>query len=70
MLNLWGGQFFPEERIAYEEKAVAEIADQYKFAVTQGLAAIPDANKRLESMLTGPWEGDVYWKERYAGRLP
>ncbi|GAG14006.1 unnamed protein product, partial [marine sediment metagenome] len=30
VLNLWGGQFFPEERIAYEEKAVAEIANEYK----------------------------------------
>ena len=67
VLNLWGGQFFPEERIAYEEKAVNEIADQYQFPVANGLSAIPDANKRLEGMLTSPWEGDVYWKDRYAG---
>jgi len=67
VLNLWGGQFFPEERIAYEEKAVAEIADQYKCAVTQGLAALPEASERLQSMLTGPWPGEVYWKERQLG---
>ncbi len=67
VLNLWGGQFFPEDRIAYEEKAVAEIADQYKCAVTQGMAAIPAAGERLQSMLNGPWEGDVYWKERQMG---
>ena len=67
VLNLWGGQFFPEDRIAYEEKAVAEIADQYKCAVTQGMAAIPAAGERLQSMLNGPWEGDVYWKERQLG---
>jgi len=66
-LNLWGGQFFPEERIAYEERAVAEIADQYKCAVTQGMAAIPAAGERLQNMLNGPWEGDVYWKERQLG---
>ena len=67
VLNLWGGQFFPEDRIAYEEKAVAEIADQYKCAVTQGIAAIPAASERLQGMLTGPWEADVYWKERQMG---
>jgi len=66
-LNLWGGQFFPEERIAFEEKAVAEIADQYKCSVTEGLSAVSDANVRLQGMLNGPWEGDVYWKERHQG---
>ena len=67
VLNLWGGQFFPEERIAYEENAVNEIADQFQFSVANGLSAIPDANKRLEGMLASPWEGDTYWKDRYAG---
>jgi len=66
-LNLWGGQFFPEERIAYEEKAVAEIADQYKCSMALGLEAVQDANVRLQSMLNGPWPGETYWKERCAG---
>ncbi|MCX8043680.1 MAG: FAD-binding oxidoreductase [Desulfobacterota bacterium] len=67
VLNLWGGQFFPEERLAYEEKAVNEIAEQYQFAIRQGLPGVPDANIRFENMLTSPWEGDVYWKDRYRG---
>ena len=67
VLNLWGGQFFPEDRVAYEEKAVAEIADQYKCTVTQGLQAAPEASERLQSMITGPWTGEVYWKERQMG---
>jgi FAD/FMN-containing dehydrogenase len=67
VLNLWGGQFFPEDRIAYEEKAVNEIAAQYQCSVTEGLSAAPDANIRFQSMLTSPWEGDVYWKDRQAG---
>lgn len=67
VLNLWGGQFFPEDRIAYEDKAVAEIADQFKCSVTQGLASVPEASERLQSMLTSPWPGDVYWKERQMG---
>lgn len=67
VLNLWGGQFFPEERIAYEEKAINEIAEQYQFAVKLGLPGVPDANVRLQGMMTSPWEGDVYWKDRYQG---
>ncbi len=66
-VNLWGGQFFPEERIAYEEKAIAHIADQYMCSYTEGLAAVADANVRLQKMLTSPWAGDVYWKERDMG---
>lgn len=67
VLNLWGGQFFPEDRIAYEEKAAAEIAEQYQCSVAEGLAAVADANVLFQSMLNGPWEGDVYWKERQKG---
>ncbi|MCP4716347.1 MAG: FAD-binding oxidoreductase [Deltaproteobacteria bacterium] len=67
VMNLWGGQFFPEERLAFEEKAVYEIADQFGCTVSDGLKALPDANVRLQNMLNGPWEGDVHWKERQKG---
>ena len=67
VLNLWGGQFFPEERIAYEEKAVVEIANEYKCSPCEALASFSDASTRFENMLTSPWEGDVYWKERQMG---
>ncbi len=67
VLNLWGGQFFPEERIDYEEKAVNEIAEQYQCSVTETLPSVPDGNVGLQNMLTSPWEGDVYWKDRQLG---
>ena len=67
VLNLWGGQFFPEERIAFEQNAVDEIAQQFNCQVTQGFAAIQDANTRMQAMLTQPWQGEVYWKERQQG---
>lgn len=67
VLNLWGGQFFPEERIAYEEKAVAEIASQFNLMAGEKLDGIPEANLRLQKMLNRPWEGEVYWKERMSG---
>lgn len=67
VLNLWGGQFFPEERIAYEKKTVTEIAKEYNCTLSEALAAFSDANSHFESMLTSSWEGDVYWKERQMG---
>ena len=67
VLNLWGGQFFPDERIAYEEKALGEIAQRYNFAPGEKLDGVPEADLRFQRMLTRPWEGDVYWKERQMG---
>jgi len=67
VLNLWGGQFFPKERIAYEEKAVHEIAEQYNFTPSEGLIGVSEADLRFQKMLTRPWEGEVYWKERQMG---
>jgi len=67
ILNLWGGQFFPEERIAYEEKALGEIAEQYNFTPSEGLKGVPEADLRFQKVLTRPWEGDVFWKERQMG---
>ena len=67
VLNLWGGQFFPEERIAYEEKALREIAEQYNFTPGERLNGVPEADLRFQKMLTRPWEGEVHWKERQMG---
>jgi FAD/FMN-containing dehydrogenase len=67
VLNLWGGQFFPEDRIAYEEKALNDIAEQYTFTPGENLKGVSEANLRLQKMLNRPWEGEVYWKERQNG---
>lgn len=66
-VNLWGGQFFPEDRIAYEGKAVDEIAEGYNLSTGERLDGVSEANLRLQKMLTRPWEGDVYWKDRLSG---
>jgi len=67
VLNLWGGQFFPEDRIAYEEKALAEIAKRYNFTPGSKLNGVAEADTRWQKMLNRPWEGDVHWKERQMG---
>ena len=67
ILNLWGGQFFPEDRIAYEEKAVNEIALQYKCSVSETINEVQSANARFQRMLNSHWEDEVYWKEQQMG---
>jgi FAD/FMN-containing dehydrogenase len=67
VLNLWGGQFFPEDRIAYEEKALNDIAEQYTFTPGETIKGVSEASLRLQKMLNRPWEGKVYWKERQSG---
>jgi FAD/FMN-containing dehydrogenase len=67
VLNLSGGQFFPEERIAYEQDALLDIGKQYNFTPCETLPGVPEADKRFQDMLTHPWEGDTYWKDRFHG---
>jgi len=67
ILNLSGGQLFPDERIAYEHAALLEIAEQYHFVSYESLPGMPEAETCLQKMLMRPWEGDVYWKERFSG---
>lgn len=67
VVNLSGGQLFPEERMAYEQEALDEIAQQYNFTPGEGLTGTPETNIRIQEMLKGPWKGDIYWKERFCG---
>lgn len=67
VLNLWGGQFFPEERLGFEERAAQDIARQFNGCVSEGFAAVQDANQKMQALLNGPWPGEVYWKDRCAG---
>jgi hypothetical protein len=66
-VNLSGGQFYPEERIAYEEEALLEIGKQFAFTPSEGLPGLPEANMRFQEILRRPWEGETYWKERFSG---
>lgn len=64
ILVLSGGPVRPEERIAYEEEALFEIAAELSIAhVKTSLAGIPAAERRILHILRHAWPEDrLYWK--------
>jgi FAD/FMN-containing dehydrogenase len=58
----------PEEKFAYEEKALMGIkADFFGTEIEPSLAGFPNAGRKLSHMLRRPWSGATYWKHRYQG---
>ena len=60
----------PEEKIAYEEKAMNDIlkAEFSKISFTEGVAGIPSLENKLMTLLRSPWPGGrTHWKNRYKG---
>ena len=67
VLVISGGQYFPEEKIAYEEEALLELAKEVNLKVQYSMPGIVGGAARLVSMLRKPWDKDIYWKFRYKG---
>ncbi|RJQ39952.1 MAG: FAD-binding oxidoreductase [Dehalococcoidia bacterium] len=59
--------YFPDEKIAYEEESLAEIAKSLKFKTTHTLAGITGLDAKLPAVLRKPWADEPYWKHRQAG---
>lgn len=60
----------PEEKIAYEEKALSEIIkNEFKdISLVDNLPGFPRLGKRMIYFLRNPWpEEEVYWKNRWKG---
>ena len=60
----------PEEKIAYEEKALGEILKNEfpKMSLTDNLPGFPGFGRKLLPLLRKPWPGDgAYWKNRFKG---
>ncbi len=70
ILILSGPYRRPEERVAYEEKALLEIKKGgfRDMSISPVLPGAPGAEKRLLAMLRKPWPKEVtYWKHGYKG---
>jgi FAD/FMN-containing dehydrogenase len=69
ILILAGGWRRPDEKIAYEEAALRELAQE--LGITElgtSIAAMPDVEKEIPAMLRSPWpEGRTYWKSARKG---
>lgn len=67
ILCLAGLHRYPEEKIAYEEEALRDIARQEHFDVCHTVANIPDLEERFVKLLRKTWDNKKYWKFRYKG---
>jgi hypothetical protein len=60
----------PEEKIAYEEKALSDILkNEFKeIHLTESLPGFPGLGRKMLPLLRKPWPKDMtYWKNRYKG---
>jgi hypothetical protein len=60
----------PEEKIAYEEKALGEILrNEFQgFSLSENLPGFSGMGRKLLGLLRKPWPADLtYWKNRYKG---
>jgi hypothetical protein len=60
----------PEEKIAYEEKALSDIIKNefIEMHLTENLPGFPGLGRKMLPLLRRPWAKDVtYWKNRYKG---
>jgi FAD/FMN-containing dehydrogenase len=60
----------PEEKIAYEEKFLADVLKNEfpKMGLTDNLPGFPGLGRKLMPMLRSPWPTDLpYWKNRVRG---
>ena len=70
ILVLGGLKYRPEERIAYQEQALAEIMGSYfpGLKAQDTLPGMTAVEKRIPAMLLRPWPKDkTYWKHAYKG---
>ncbi|MFH1003696.1 MAG: FAD-binding oxidoreductase, partial [Chloroflexota bacterium] len=68
VMCLAGGLRRPEEKIAYEEEALREVAADFILSPSEVLPGAPGLEKRLIAKLRQPWPEDVtYWRFRDKG---
>ncbi|MFC1592217.1 FAD-binding oxidoreductase [Thermodesulfobacteriota bacterium] len=67
VLHLTAGDMFPEDKMAYQEEAVHEIARTYYVKPMETLPGVADANETVAALLYQPWDNGTYWKFRERG---
>jgi len=67
VLNLTADEWFPDDKIAYQERALREAARVFQLTVLERLPYVGDADQRIGDCLYRPWSGGDYWKFRTRG---
>jgi len=61
------GEWYPDEKIAYQENALQEVCQRFNCEPTTQLPPLVEADRKIVAMLSQPWNDGVYWKFRYSG---
>lgn len=69
VLNLTAGDWFPEQKMAYQEHAVHAASRAFLFKPMERLPYVGDADKTLSKYLYQPWDNGTYWKFRAKGAV-
>lgn len=67
LMVLDAGEWYPEEKIAYQEEALFELGSEFMLDPSTSLPYVPDAERRLLELIDQPWPGEEYWKFRLKG---
>ncbi|MFH0914179.1 MAG: FAD-binding oxidoreductase [Chloroflexota bacterium] len=68
LVCLAGGVRRPEEKLAYEEEALREIAGDYHILLSETLPGAPGLENRLVSRLRQPWSAErPHWRFAHRG---
>jgi FAD/FMN-containing dehydrogenase len=67
IICLDAGDWYPDEKIAYQENSLHTICHQFSINPVTALPPLADADTKMAGMLSQPWEDGVYWKFRYKG---
>jgi len=67
ILNLAAGEWYPEDKMAYQENAIKDISRTFLLKPMETIPNVADAETKLSEMLYSPWQGDTYWKFRARG---
>lgn len=67
VICLDAGEWYPQEKIAYQEHALQEISQQCNCGFVSSLPLMTEADRRMTGILSDARDGGSYWKFRYRG---
>ncbi len=67
VLNLTAGEWYPEDKMAYQEEALHDIARTFLVTPLETLPNVPDVAAKISALLYQPWDNGTYWKFRARG---
>jgi FAD/FMN-containing dehydrogenase len=64
VLNLTAGEWFPEDKISYQEEALKEISRTFMLKPMEAIPGVPEIESTINRILYSPCESENFWKSR------